>query len=74
MSILSQLLQGKISLAQAFGEAETWLGKAEASIEKSIVGDPGVQALRLLLTRETHPESRDGLFETLAVVRRAARP
>jgi hypothetical protein len=44
MSILSQLLQGKISLAQAFGEAEAWLGQAETSIEKSVVGDPGVQA------------------------------
>lgn len=44
MSILSQLLQGKISLAQAFGEAEAWLGQAETSIEKSVAGDPGVQS------------------------------
>jgi hypothetical protein len=44
MSILSQLIQGKITLAQAVGEAETWLGQAEASIEKAIAGDPSVQA------------------------------
>jgi len=44
MSILSQLIQGKITLAQAAGEAETWLGQIESSIEKSIAGDPAVQA------------------------------
>ena len=44
MSILSQLIQGKITLAQAAQEAETWLGQTEASIEKSIAGDPAVQS------------------------------
>ena len=44
MSILSQLIQGKITLAQAAGETETWLGQTEASIEKSILGDPAVQS------------------------------
>jgi hypothetical protein len=44
MSILSQLITGKITLAQAASEAETWLGQTEASIEKAIAGDPGVQA------------------------------
>ena len=44
MSILSQLIEGKITLAQAIGEAETWLGQTETTIEKSIAGDPAVQA------------------------------
>ncbi len=44
MSILSQLITGKITLAQAASEAETWLGQTEASIEKSIAGDTAVQA------------------------------
>jgi hypothetical protein len=44
MSILSQLIQGKISLSQAFSDAETWLGQTEASIQKSISGDPAVQS------------------------------
>lgn len=44
MSILSQLLQGKITLAQALTQAEVWLGQTETSIEKSIASDPAVQA------------------------------
>lgn len=44
MSIISQLIQGKITLAQAAQEAESWLGQTEASIEKSIAGDPAVQS------------------------------
>jgi hypothetical protein len=44
MSIVSQLLQGKITLAGAFGEAETWLGQTESRIEKAVAGDPAVQA------------------------------
>jgi len=44
MSILSQLIQGKITLAQAAQDAESWLGQTEASIEKSIAGDPAVQS------------------------------
>jgi hypothetical protein len=44
MSILSQLIQGKITLSQAVGEAETWLGQTETSIEKSIASDPAVQS------------------------------
>lgn len=45
-----------------------------AVVALASLGDAGVQALRLLLTKETHPESRDGLFETLAVVLRAEVP
>jgi hypothetical protein len=44
MSILSQLIQGKITLSQAFGQAETWLGQTESRIEKAVAGDPAVQA------------------------------
>ena len=44
MSILSQPIDGKITLAQAIGEAETWLGQTETTIEKSIAGDPAVQS------------------------------
>jgi len=44
MSIFSQLITGKITLAQALAEAETWLGQTETSIEKAIAGDPAVQS------------------------------
>jgi len=44
MSILSNLLAGKISLATALAEAENWLSQAATSIEKSIAGDPAVQS------------------------------
>jgi hypothetical protein len=44
MSILSQLIQGKITLAEAAQQAETWLGQTETSLEKDITGDPGMQA------------------------------
>ena len=44
MSILSNLLAGKITLAAAVAEAEAWVGQTAASIEKSIAGDPAVQS------------------------------
>ena len=39
-----QVIKGKITIAQAFSQAETWLGQTEARIEKAIAGDPAVQA------------------------------
>ena len=51
------------------------LEKQHAAVrELTYQGDAGVQALRLLLVKETHPESRDGLFETLSVALRAEVP
>jgi hypothetical protein len=44
MSILSSLIKGQITLAQAFTQAETWLAQTEARIQKDIAGDPAVQA------------------------------
>jgi hypothetical protein len=44
MSIVSQLIRGKITLNEAFGEAEAWLGQTESRIEKAVAGDPAVQA------------------------------
>jgi hypothetical protein len=44
MSILSNLLAGKITLATALAQAEAWLGQTAASIEKSVAGDPAVQS------------------------------
>lgn len=44
MSIVSDLLSGKITETTALTEAETWLGQTETSIAKSISGDPVVQA------------------------------
>jgi hypothetical protein len=44
MSILSDLIHGKIDEPTAFKEAENWLGQTETSIEKSITSDPVVQA------------------------------
>src|SRR5271170_3686290 len=44
MSVLSNLLAGKITLADAVAEAANWLGQTAASIEKSVAGDPSVQS------------------------------
>jgi hypothetical protein len=44
MSILSDLINQKITLATAMTEAETWLGQTETTIEKSIAADPAVQS------------------------------
>jgi hypothetical protein len=51
MSILSQLIGGKITLAQAVAETETWLGQVANSIEQAVQSDPAVQsAVNTLVT------------------------
>jgi hypothetical protein len=43
MSILSDLISGKITLQQALAETETWLGQIGHGIEKTVEADPAVQ-------------------------------
>lgn len=44
MSILSQVLSGKITPAQGFQQAMTWLGQTETSIVSAVKSDPAVVA------------------------------
>lgn len=43
MSIISDLITGKITLAQAVARTETWLGQVGNAIEKTVQNDPAVQ-------------------------------
>jgi hypothetical protein len=44
MSILSNVLSGKITPAQGFQQAMSWLGMTETSVVSSIKADPTVQS------------------------------
>lgn len=51
------------------------LDKQHAAVKALVrLGEPGLPNLRLLLLKETYPESRDGLFETLTVALRSEVP
>ena len=64
------------AVLQQIREFRTGLLEKQHSAVAALVrlGEPGLPALRLLLTKETYPESRDGLFETLAFMLRPEVP